>query len=153
MTPKPVYISHSFERNRDVPMEWLPSIKESRFYYEQRITRFSSGGYLVTTPTYFSKQFSRNFGDFANGLSGTLSRSSEMIQQLKARWTATNRPLIELIMQNMEHLILEHTSRKCSTRCWEAMLDDSFLRSEEHARLYSWKVAGPIFGYHGRRRY
>ncbi len=65
-------------------MEYLIAIrlKKARFYYEQRITDFSVAILLdLLTPTYFYKQFRKS--DFANGLSGTLSRSSEMVRQPK----------------------------------------------------------------------
>lgn len=61
-------------------------------------------------------------------------------------------PLIELIMQDMELLILEHTSPEMLyAMLEEAMLDDQFRYGLKNTLVYihEGKVAGAIFGYHG----
>ena len=61
-------------------------------------------------------------------------------------------PLIELIMQDMELPILEHTSPEMLyAMLEEAMLDDQFRYglSQTLVYIHEGKVAGAVFGYHG----
>ena len=61
-------------------------------------------------------------------------------------------PLIELIMQDMELPILEHTSPEMLyAMLEEAMLDNQFRYglSQTLVYIHEGKVAGAIFGYHG----
>ena len=75
-----------------------------------------------------------------------------MIRQPKRDERRQIIPLIELIMQDMELPILEHTSPEMLyAMLEEAMLDDQFRYGLKNTLVYihEGKVAGAIFGYHG----
>ena len=75
-----------------------------------------------------------------------------MIRQPKRDERRQIIPLIELIMQDMELPILEHTSPEMLyAMLEEAMLDDQFRYGLKNTLVYihEEKVAGAIFGYHG----
>ena len=75
-----------------------------------------------------------------------------MIRQPKRDERRQIIPLIELIMQDMELPILEHTSPEMLyAMLEEAMLDDQFRYGLKNTLVYihEGKIAGAIFGYHG----
>ena len=75
-----------------------------------------------------------------------------MIRQPKRDERRQIIPLIELIMQDMELPILEHTSPEMLYAMLEkAMLDDQFRYGLKNTLVYihEGKIAGAIFGYHG----